>query len=95
MSAKISTYLIRCFHTDKDSTYFDIEPDKIDQFLEKVRTKGIFWYSEGEIKNNGFWVNSENIRFIQFTAIQGDKNESPPSSMRCDGDVCLQKDADC
>lgn len=94
MSSKILSYLVRCMHTDKESTYFDLPADKIDAFLDKIRTKGIFWYSEGEIKNNGFWVNSDNIRFIQFTTIQGDKNESARSSVRCDGEVCLQKDAD-
>jgi len=94
MSSKISKYIARCVHTNKSETYINLCAKSLDPFLEKIRSKEIYWNQESDNQENGFWMNTENIRFIQFTGIKGDKNENTPASMPCDGKICIQKDAD-
>ena len=74
MSDKIALYQVKFHYKDGKEVNINIVPPKLDPFLENLNHNQVFWNNEEtaeESKDNGFWTNVEDIRFVQIQSIKG------------------------
>ena len=67
-------YLIKFIHLDNTKTEVALEEVKIKDFFTKLNCGEIYWHDPD--KNEGFWLNLDKIRYINFTKIE--KTEEIP-----------------
>ena len=55
---------IKFVYTDGQDVDVNIEKEKVEELFKQLKEKEIYWTKDD--KENGFWLNMENIRYIQF-----------------------------
>lgn len=57
-------HTIKFVYTDGQDVDVNIEKEKVEELFKQLKEKEIYWTKDD--KENGFWLNMENIRYIQF-----------------------------